>query len=113
INRINEGLGMASQNSQALSQMAGKASQGIEDIGRNTRLMGLQAASENLNNLGQDFVAFGANILNTQADVAHGIMANAAIFQDAEASMRFAFGESNWENMFEKTKQEAAKLTFT
>lgn len=37
----------------------------------------------------------------------------AALFQDIESGLRFTFGDSKYEHIFEKVKEEAAKTSFT
>lgn len=115
---INMG-GDAREGMREIHEKLGSAGGLAEALGKNLGALGKGAAIDALNSLTMRFTSMEQSayeMANSIKDTIYGIgtqlVSDAALFQNAEADLKFAF-KDRWAGMFEKVKKEAADLSFT
>jgi hypothetical protein len=102
-----------------------KLSDKLEDLGKakggddqsvldRTRMWGhqLEDSAARWEARGRQISAFGKNMLGGIRNLTQGVIMEASMFETAEANLKFSFGDK-WEKMYQRTQDEAAKLSFT
>lgn len=100
-----------------LSNIAsGSLSPALNDVAGSAEKMSngfaLDRISDKVTGFANDIAETTKKLVQMNADWVKGVISDAALFEDAQAEMRFAFGK-DWEGVMEQVKKDAADLTFT
>lgn len=112
VNSLEGSMGKLNAQVSAMSKGNKSAERSLNGLNTAAKGAALMEMSNRMAEWGDRVLGFGTSIAASSSQMVQGIVQDASTFEDAESSMRFAFGEDKWENMFGKVKSEAADLTF-
>lgn len=109
---IERGVGKVAAAGEQLNKAAGGASGKLDEIASNTRVSALHGLAEEMERFAGNIDSMRERLTSLVTESMRSIITDAAAFEDAESSMKFAFGK-DWENVMEQVKADSARLTFT
>jgi len=112
LDKIAQGISKVAQEAGAMASGLEKANGGIEDVDKKLGAGLFSTFSDKISQVNAKFSAMVSNMKAEAHDFIKGIVDDAALFEDSQAEMRFAFG-ADWESVYSQVKKDAADLTFT
>lgn len=112
LSHIGDGMNKVASQAEKLAAAAGAGGQQVGEIAGATKLSAFLQLQDKINGTKAAIEGFTNTVIGHSKAFVNSIITDAKMFEDAESTMRFAFGK-NWKNMYDKVLAESAKLTFT
>lgn len=109
LDKLSSGIGKVA--SQA-GQMDSAFKKGAENLNNIDKGQAFDRLGEKVDALANKWEATTRMMVDKSMEWAKQIVSDAALFEDSQSEMRFAFGK-DWESVFAQVKKDSADLTFT
>ena len=112
LGKIDAALAMVGETAGKVAYGAGFALGTLEDKLSKLSKTDFASLGESLTKVGDRFSELSGRVTGALAGAGKEMIADAATFEDSQADLKFAFGDS-WHNVFDQVLQDSAKLTFS
>jgi hypothetical protein len=116
LDHIANGVSKVSQQAAGMQEALGgagkKGKDALDSIDSGVKGLGLLALGEKFQQMAGQLEGAAMSIVGASRQMVEGIVKEASAFEDAQSSMRFAFGD-NWKSVYQEVLKDSAALTFT